>query len=153
MLHKWKFCSYDDLTKKELHQLIILRQNIFIVEQNCPYQDADKKDFNSHHLMGFDQNNQLIAYLRIVGPGVSYKEVSLGRILTHISHRGTGLGKETVKMGLQFTESIYGKVAIKISAQSHLAPFYKSFDFESTGKEYLEDDIPHTEMIRYFKKS
>jgi ElaA protein len=149
MLHKWKFCSYDDLTKKELHQLIILRQNVFIVEQNCPYQDADKKDFNSHHLMGYDQNNQLIAYLRIVGPGVSYKEVSLGRILTHISYRGTGLGKVTVKMGLQYAESIFGKVAIKISAQSHLVSFYKTFNFESTGKEYLEDDIPHTEMIRH----
>jgi ElaA protein len=149
MLHKWKFCSYDDLTKKELHQLIILRQNVFIVEQNCPYQDADKKDFNSHHLMGYDQNNKLIAYLRIVGPGVSYKEVSLGRILTHINYRGTGLGKETVKMGLQFAESIFGKVAIKISAQSHLVSFYKTFDFESTGKEYLEDDIPHTEMLRH----
>ena len=149
MLHKWKFCSYDDLTKKELHKLIILRQNVFIVEQNCPYQDADKKDFNSHHLMGYDQNNKLIAYLRIVGPGVSYKEVSLGRILTHINYRGTGLGKETVKMGLQFAESIFGKVAIKISAQSHLVSFYKTFDFESTGKEYLEDDIPHTEMLRH----
>tara|TARA_B110000003_G_scaffold167106_1_gene167081 strand:+ start:4952 stop:5401 length:450 start_codon:yes stop_codon:yes gene_type:complete len=149
MLQQWKICSYDDLSKQELHQLMILRQNVFIVEQNCPYQDADKKDFNSHHLMGFDQNNQLIAYLRIVGPGASYKEVSLGRIVTDIDNRGTGLGIELMKMGLQFTESIYDKVDIRISAQTHLVPFYKKFDFESTGKEYLEDDIPHTEMIRY----
>ena len=63
MLQQWKICSYDDLSKQELHQLMILRQNVFIVEQNCPYQDADKKDFNSHHLMGFDQNNQLILLL------------------------------------------------------------------------------------------
>ena len=148
MLDNWKFCWYDDLSKKELHQILVLRQQVFVVEQNCPYQDADTKDFNSHHLMGFDNNNHLIAYLRIVGPGISYEEVSLGRILTDIHHRGTGLGKETVKMGIQFTQSIYGKVAVKISAQSHLVPFYKKLNFESTGKEYLEDDIPHTEMIR-----
>lgn len=149
MLQQWKVCSYDDLSKQELHQLMILRQNVFIVEQNCPYQDADNKDFNSHHLMRFNDNTQIIAYLRIVAPGISYKEVSLGRIVTDIDDRGTGLGIELMKMGLQFTESIYGKVDIRISAQTHLVPFYKKFDFESTGKQYLEDDIPHTEMIRY----
>jgi|TARA_B100000768_G_scaffold179066_1_gene195991 ElaA protein len=149
MLQKWKVCSYDDLSKQELHQLMILRQNVFIVEQNCPYKDADNKDFNSHHLMRFNENTQIIAYLRIVAPGISYKEVSLGRIVTDIDNRGTGLGIELMKMGLQFTESIYGKVDIRISAQTHLVPFYKKFDFESTGKQYLEDDIPHTEMIRY----
>lgn len=149
MLQKWKVCSYDDLSKQELHHLIILRQNVFIVEQNCPYKDADNKDFNSHHLMRFNENTQIIAYLRIVAPGISYKEVSLGRIVTDIDNRGTGLGIELMKMGLQFTESIYGKVDIRISAQTHLVPFYKKFDFESTGKQYLEDDIPHTEMIRY----
>lgn len=149
MLQKWKVCSYDDLSKQELHQLMILRQNVFIVEQNCPYQDADNKDFNSHHLMRFNENTQIIAYLRIVAPGISYKEVSLGRIVTDKDNRGTGLGIELMKMGLQFTESIYGKVDIRISAQTHLVPFYKKFDFESTGKQYLEDDIPHTEMIRY----
>ena len=149
MLQKWKVCSYDDLSKQELHQLMILRQNVFIVEQSCPYKDADNKDFNSHHLMRFNENTQIIAYLRIVAPGISYKEVSLGRIVTDIDNRGTGLGIELMKMGLQFTESIYGKVDIRISAQTHLVPFYKKFDFESTGKQYLEDDIPHTEMIRY----
>ena len=149
MLQKWKVCSYDDLSKQELHQLMILRQNVFIVEQNCPYKDADNKDFNSHHLMRFNENTQIIAYLRIVAPGISYKEVSLGRIVTDKDNRGTGLGIELMKMGLQFTESIYGKVDIRISAQTHLVPFYKKFDFESTGKQYLEDDIPHTEMIRY----
>lgn len=149
MLQKWKVRSYDDLSKQELHQLMILRQNVFIVEQNCPYKDADNKDFNSHHLMRFNENTQIIAYLRIVAPGISYKEVSLGRIVTDIDNRGTGLGIELMKMGLQFTESIYGKVDIRISAQTHLVPFYKKFDFESTGKQYLEDDIPHTEMIRY----
>ena len=149
MLQQWKVCSYDDLSKQELHQLMILRQNVFIVEQNCPYKDADNKDFNSHHLMRFNENTQIIAYLRIVAPGISYKEVSLGRIVTDKDNRGTGLGIELMKMGLQFTESIYGKVDIRISAQTHLVPFYKKFDFESTGKQYLEDDIPHTEMIRY----
>lgn len=148
MLDKWKICSYDDLSKQELHQIMILRQKVFVVEQDCPYQDADSKDFNSHHLMGFDENKQIIAYLRIVAPDISYQEVSLGRIVTDIDERGTGLGIELMKTGLQFTESIYGKVDVRISAQTYLVSFYEKFNFVSTGNEYLEDNIPHTEMLR-----
>lgn len=147
MLNNWKVCSYDDLSKKEFHQIIILRQQVFIVEQNCPYQDADEKDFNSYHLMGFDKSDKLIAYLRIVAPGISYKEASLGRIVTDIKYRGTGLGAEVVKVGIKHTKSIFGVSELRISAQSHLVSFYEKFNFVSTGKEYLEDDIPHTEML------
>jgi ElaA protein len=148
MLVKWKICSYAILSKQELHQIMILRQKVFVVEQDCPYQDADSKDFNSHHLMGFDENKQIIAYLRIVAPDISYQEVSLGRIVTDINERGTGLGVELMKTGLQFTESIYGKVDVRISAQTYLVSFYEKFNFLSTGNEYLEDNIPHTEMLR-----
>ena len=98
--------------------------------------------------MGFDENKQIIAYLRIVAPDISYQEVSLGRIVTDINERGTGLGVELMKTGLQFTESIYGKVDVRISAQTYLVSFYEKFNFLSTGNEYLEDNIPHTEMLR-----
>lgn len=148
MIKKWKVSTFDDLSKIELYNLLVLRQEVFIVEQNCPYQDADSKDFNSHHLMGFDENKQIIAYLRIVAPDISYQEVSFGRIVTDIDERGTGLGIELMKTGLQFTESIYGKVDVRISAQTYLVSFYEKFNFISTGNEYLEDNIPHTEMLR-----
>jgi ElaA protein len=148
MIVKWKVCSYDDLSKKELHQIMILRQKVFVVEQDCPYQDADDKDIYSHHVMGFNVKDQLIVYLRIVAPGISYKEVSFGRIVTDIAYRGKALGLEVVNKGIAYTESIYGNTDIRISAQSHLLSFYQKFDFKSTDKEYLEDGIPHTEMIR-----
>ena len=92
MIVKWKVCSYDDLSKKELHQIMILRQKVFVVEQDCPYQDADDKDIYSHHVMGLNVKDQLIVYLRIVAPGISYKEVSFGRIVTDMAYRGKALG-------------------------------------------------------------
>jgi ElaA protein len=144
----WKFCSFDDLTKLELHQILILRQQVFVVEQNCPYLDADQKDINSHHLLGFDKNDNLIAYLRLVAPGVSYDEMSFGRIVTIEKNRNVGLGKLLMFEGIRQSKLLYGTTRNRISAQSHLLSFYQKFGFTSTGKEYLEDDIPHTEMLK-----
>lgn len=126
---------------------MVLRQEVFVVEQNCPYLDADGKDKQSWHLLGYDENKKLAAYARIVFPGVSYKEVAIGRVITSQDHRRTGAGKELMREALKAIETLYGKVPVRISAQTYLVKFYSEFGFVSTGKEYLEDDIPHTEML------
>lgn len=144
---EWRFKSYMGLTKTELHEMMILRQQVFVVEQDCPYQDADEKDKDSHHLMGY-HDGALVAYLRLVKPGVSYDEMSFGRIVTSTKYRGMGLGIALMKEGIDQSLKLYGTSNNRISAQSHLLPFYQKFGFESTGKEYLEDDIPHTEMLK-----
>ncbi len=126
---------------------MVLRQEVFVVEQNCPYLDADGKDQHSWHLLGYDENMKLAAYARIVFPGVSYHEVAIGRVVSSQTHRRTGAGKELMRESLKAIEKIYGKVPVRISAQTYLVKFYSEFGFVSTGKEYLEDDIPHTEMM------
>ncbi|MGC6469798.1 MAG: GNAT family N-acetyltransferase [Flavobacteriales bacterium] len=143
----WRFKSYETLSKTELHDILILRQLVFVVEQNCPYLDADTKDKLSHHLMGY-HNNHLVAYLRLVKPGISYEEMSFGRIVISPKFRNKELGIALMNEGILQSKKLYGTTTNRISAQSHLIPFYKKFNFETCGKEYLEDDIPHTEMLR-----
>ena len=143
----WRFKTFEGLTKTELYEIMILRQQVFVVEQDCPYLDADEKDKDSHHLIGYI-NGILVAYLRLVKPGISYEEMSFGRIVTAKSHRGIGLGVALMKEGIKQSITLYGTFNNRISAQSYLLPFYQKFGFESTGKEYLEDGIPHTEMIK-----
>lgn len=145
---EWRFKSYDDLSKSELHQIMVLRQQVFVVEQNCPYQDADEKDTSSHHLMGYIQL-KLVAYLRLVKPGISYPEMSFGRIVIATSERGKGIGVALMKEGIIQSKLLYGTTKNRISAQSHLVPFYERFGFSTHGQEYLEDDIPHTEMLKF----
>ncbi len=126
---------------------MVLRQEVFVVEQNCPYLDADGKDKYSWHVLGYDEKGKLAAYARIVFPGVSYKEVAIGRVVSSQAHRRTGAGKELMREAIKTIKTIYGKVPVRISAQTYLVKFYSEFGFVSTGKEYLEDDIPHTEML------
>jgi len=147
MYIEWRFKSYDDLTKSELHDIMVLRQEVFVVEQNCPYLDADEKDKDSYHLMAYEHNS-LAAYLRLVKPGISYEEMSFGRILTAPTYRGKGLGIALMNEGINYSVKVFGTSNNRISAQTHLLPFYQKFGFESTGKEYLEDGIPHTEMLK-----
>lgn len=144
---RWEWKAFNDLTADEVYTILCVRQEVFVLEQECLYLDADGKDRNSFHLMGFD-GNDLLAYARIVEPGISYTEVSIGRILSSKKARGTGAGIELMEQALSRIEEHYGKVPIRISAQSYLLKFYQKFGFESTGKEYLEDEIPHTEMLR-----
>ncbi len=143
---QWRFKSYQELSKIELHDVLILRQQVFVVEQNCPYQDADEKDKDAHHLLGY-VNDHLVAYLRLVKPGISYKEMSFGRIVTAPNQRSKGLGVALMKQGIEHSKKLYGTTLNRISAQTHLLEFYQSFGFQSTGKEYLEDGIPHTQML------
>ena len=144
---RWVCKSFYELTAEQIYTILCVRQEVFVLEQECLYLDADGKDRRSFHLMGFN-GNELVAYARIVEPGVSYPEVSMGRILTTAKARGTGAGIELMHVGINEIENRFGKVPIRISAQTYLLEFYQKFGFSSTGKEYLEDEIPHTEMLR-----
>ena len=142
----FSFKSYDDLSKTELFDIFFLRQEVFVVEQNCAYQDADLKDKVSHHLMAYS-NHILIAYLRIIPPGISYEEPSIGRVVTSINYRGKGYAKNLMQFAIQKVDYIYEGSNIRISAQEYLIPFYESLNFKVIGNIYLEDDIPHIQML------
>jgi ElaA protein len=142
----WTIKSFHDLSVPELFSLLVLRQEVFVVEQSCAYLDADEKDPLSLHLFLSDDAKRCLACLRIVPPGISYEEVSIGRVATHLSVRRTGLGRELMQVGMTHILRLFGAVPIRISAQSYLQRFYESLGFVKVSEEYLEDDIPHIEM-------
>jgi ElaA protein len=146
---RWEIKKFEELTAAELYTIIQLRLAVFCVEQNCAYQDADGKDLKCFHLTGIDEEGSLVGYSRIVPPGVSFEEVSIGRVISSAKARGTGAGKLLMKRSLEFIEEQYGKVPVRIGAQCYLIRFYTSFGFNVSGDEYLEDDIPHIEMIKH----
>lgn len=124
-----------------------LRIEIFIVEQNCVFQDADNKDQQSYHLMGM-YSNRLIAYTRLVPPGIIYKECSIGRVITAKNARNMGTGKKLIKKSIDFVYTLFNEGPIKIGAQLYLKRFYESFGFIADGDIYLEDGIEHIHMIK-----
>ena len=143
--------SFDQLDIYGLYDLLRLRQEIFIVEQDCPYLDCDGKDLESHHLLAY-LNDELIAYTRLLPKGVSYPEYSsIGRVVTNAETRGTGLGKIIMKASIQQMRKLYPEDIIKISAQVYALPFYEKLGFIAKGEQYLEDDIPHQAMTLDFK--
>ncbi|HEY4876605.1 MAG TPA: GNAT family N-acetyltransferase [Puia sp.] len=142
----WLCKKFDALTPHELYAILQLRNEIFVVEQNCVFQDADNKDQHCYHLMGWQQNI-LSAYSRILPPEISYSESSIGRIVTSPNARGNGIGRELVKQSIEELYILFGKIPIKIGAQMYLQKFYESFGFKQTSDIYLEDDIPHIEML------
>ncbi|MGB0367984.1 MAG: GNAT family N-acetyltransferase, partial [Flavobacteriales bacterium] len=123
---RWEWKPFNELSAEEMYTVLCVRQEVFVLEQECLYLDADGKDRKSFHLMGFD-GSDLMAYARIVEPGVSYEEVSIGRILSSKKARRTGAGIELMNEALSRIEAIYGKVPVRISAQSYLEKFYKKF--------------------------
>jgi len=143
---KWLIKPFKDLKSNELFDIYYLRQEVFIVEQNCPYQDCDDKDKKSLHLLAYD-GEILVSYLRIVEPGESFTEPSIGRVATKSTYRGQGIGRLLMKKGIEQSISIFNQNNLRISAQQYLIPFYESLMFTTVGEGYLEDDIPHIEMI------
>lgn len=143
----WKTKRFDELTSHELYAILQLRSKVFVVEQNCVYQDMDDKDHKALHLMGYEDGT-LVAYSRLLPSGVSYTELSIGRVVTDPEFRRKGLGKELMQMSLDKMQEEYGKQPIRIGAQKYLTSFYESFGFNIKGDEYLEDGIPHVEMLR-----
>mgnify|MGYP003619360117 CR=1 FL=1 len=143
----WKVKKFDELTVPELYQIIKARVDIFVVEQDCPYPDLDGYDQKALHLW-VEEDGVVLAYCRIFPKGIKYNETSLGRVLTTEQGRGKGLGKNLISYAVQIIENRLKTSEIRISAQDYLLHFYESFGFVDTGKKYLEDNIPHTEMLR-----
>ena len=142
---EWLFREYEKLTLSELYELLKLRASVFVVEQDCPYQDLDGKDLQATHLRGYKK--KLIAYSRIFPPGTVDKEhASIGRIITIKQERGKGIGFKLVKKSVTFCREHFGDQIIKISAQVYLKKFYNQCGFVEKGKIYLEDGIPHCSM-------
>lgn len=143
---EWRLKSFENLTLEELYAFGQLRQEVFIVEQDCPYLDFDGKDAACYHLMGYHAG-MLAAYVRLVPIGVSYpKAVSIGRVVNSPKLRGQGLGKAIMKKSLEVVQELWPDQPITISAQDYLLRFYENLGFVDSGTKYLEDDIPHTKM-------
>lgn len=140
--------KFEELKRKEIHDIYALRAAIFVVEQDCVYQDIDGKDLEAHHVLG-TFNSKLIAYARILRKGSSYEDyVSIGRIAVSEEHRGKAIGHKTVRFCLECIADLYKGEKIKISAQAHLENFYNQHGFKKEGVAYLEDGIPHIAMIK-----
>lgn len=146
----FELLAFKELTTTELYAIIALRERVFVVEQNCPYLDADGKDFDSFHLI-YKLGEHIMAYCRIVPPGIAYSTWSIGRVVVHPEMRGKGLGKKTMEKAIEWLAQNEGNTSIILSAQSYLKKFYEELGFESTGDFYLEDGIPHMKMIRDLK--
>ncbi|HFI0702047.1 TPA: GNAT family N-acetyltransferase [Streptococcus suis] len=143
---QWEIKAFDQLSLQELYGILTLRVDVFVVEQACPYPEVDGKDPNCLHLLGTDEG-ELVAYLRILPAGLSYDEVSIGRVVIKSSHRGKGLGRPMMEQAIHFITNEWKERQIKIGAQAHLEKFYSSLGFEAVSEVYLEDDIPHLDML------
>ena len=141
------FKTFSELTTKELYQILQLRSEVFVVEQNCVYQDIDGKDEKAIHIIGVVQN-KIVAYTRCFKPGEYFKEASVGRVVVKKTERKLKRGNQIMIHSIKVIETLYQTKTIIISAQSHLKFFYNNFGFYSVGNEYLEDGIPHIEMIK-----
>jgi ElaA protein len=145
----WRYAPWAALTTDELYRLLVLRQRVFVVEQTCPYLDADGWDPRASHLwLDDDGGAAALACLRVFAPGVKYAEACLGRIATAPEARGTGLGRALVVEGLARIAAAHGAVPVRIGAQRYLERFYGEVGFIVASAEYLEDGIPHVEMVR-----
>jgi ElaA protein len=144
----WQTKHFNDLTVNEYWELLHLRTEVFVVEQDCPYQEVDEKDKVAYHLWGTDNNGKVIATSRVLPQGISYKEISIGRVVLKMEARGKGIADEMMIETFKFIKTQFGNQAIRISAQTYLLNFYGKYDFKQVGEGYLEDNIPHIEMLK-----
>lgn len=139
--------SFDELSTKQLYELLQLRNEVFVVEQDCVYQDIDGKDDRALHIMGWE-DDKLVAYARCFQTGDYFDKASIGRVLVRENYRKLGYGHAITKASIQAVKTNYKAESIKISAQTYLVIFYESHGFKTTGERYLEDGIPHIAMVR-----
>ena len=144
----WQYFRFPALGVDDVYDMLALRSRVFVVEQACIFLDADGVDRDSGHLLGRDEAGLLQGYLRIVDPGIKYSEPSLGRVITAPQTRGTGLGRVLVAEGVARCTAAWPGQATRIGAQSRLEAFYGEFGFVRDGADYIEDGIPHCEMVR-----
>lgn len=143
---QWTLKKFSDLSNNELYALLQLRSRVFVVEQNCAYPDLDDKDQESWHWMGWNKE-ELVAYTRLLPPGLAFKECSIGRVVTAPSVRGQGVGRTLMHHSIEQCRNLFGSGPIQIGAQRYLESFYQSLGFEIVGEPYLEDGIPHIHMV------
>jgi len=144
----WRWCQFDELSVFELDAIYRARQQVFSIEQQCIYLDADGFDEASWHLAAWSTAHKLpLAYARVVHPGLKYAEPSIGRVITTAAARGTGLGRELVARAVAHCSAAFPGQGIRISAQTRLERFYAEVGFVAVGAPYIEDGIPHTEML------
>ncbi|HMS99693.1 MAG TPA: GNAT family N-acetyltransferase [Saprospiraceae bacterium] len=140
--------SFQTLSVDQLYAILGLRSEVFIVEQNCPYQDLDGRDAHSIHIMGLDDNGKLVAYCRLLPPDLAYPGYSsIGRVITSMAVRGSGEGKKLMEYAIREIKTLFPAADVKISAQCYALPFYEALGFVAIGDVYLEDDIPHQAMV------
>jgi ElaA protein len=144
---KWQCSRLDGFSATQLYALLAAREAVFVVEQNCSYQEADGLDREAVHLVAWS-GPEVAAYLRVLGPHTRFAEPSIGRVLTTLPFRGKGLGRAAMSRALAYAGSVYRGRNLRISAQTYLESFYASFGFRAVTEPYLEDDIPHIEMLR-----
>ncbi|MCK5665722.1 MAG: GNAT family N-acetyltransferase [Thiotrichaceae bacterium] len=153
MAFVWQWKLFNQLSLNDLYEIMKVRQQVFVLEQNCLYQDIDDLDKKAWHLTcwpNYDLNQaQLVAYLRVVYPQHKYKEPAMGRVLVIEEYRGMGLGKELLKQALVKIQRQYPHHAIRISAQQHLHQFYAQAGFSQVSRPYEEDGIMHIEMQKH----
>ena len=149
MTIEWVCKHHSDLGKEQLYALLKLRSEVFVVEQKCAYPDLDGQDLegDTYHLMGWE-DDQLMAYLRLLDPESQGSDVVIGRVITAPQARGQGVGHEMMEQALKQAEKHWPQVPIYLSAQAHLQGYYGKYGFVVAGEEYLEDDIPHIGMRR-----
>lgn len=143
----WSCKKFEDLTVPELYTILKLRNEVFVVEQNCVYPDMDGKDIPSLHLCGWLNNQLLVAYARLIPAGIAYTEASIGRFVSNAAYRKNGYGKKLMQKAIEACYTNFGKQPIKIGAQQYLVNFYESFGFHVISDPYIEDGIPHVEML------
>lgn len=142
----WKVKNFNELSTHKLYEILQVRTEVFVVEQECAYLEVDGKDRHSFHLYK-EENGEVVAYARLLPAGVSYNEPSIGRVLVKEEFRGRGFASELVKRGLAFIHDEWGEQTVKIQAQEYLQEFYGSFGFRVVTETYLDDGIPHVDMI------
>lgn len=142
----WQWCRLGELSAEQLYAVLAARVAIFVVEQNCAYQDLDGLDCDAEHLIAWS-GAEVAGYLRVLAPGTRFADPSIGRIITTKPFRGSGLGRVLVAKGIERTRLRYPGLPVRISAQHYLEKFYGEFGFATVSAPYLEDNIPHVEMV------
>ncbi|MBX3611408.1 MAG: GNAT family N-acetyltransferase [Hydrogenophaga sp.] len=143
----WRCLPFDALSPQALYDLLRLRTEVFVIEQNCVFQDMDGADPACHHLLG-TRDGALLAYARLVPAALKFPEASIGRVVSDPSTRGTGLGHRLMQEAVTQLQTLWGEQPVRIGAQAHLQGFYRQHGFEPDGPIYLEDGIDHIEMLR-----